>query len=67
MEMIGLSVRLDDQTRHALEAAAQRDDRKTRALARLLIREGLARRGYLLTEHGDDRMIAGGQGVGHDH
>ncbi len=67
MQMDGLSVRIDDQTKRALEAEAQRDNRKPRALARLLIREGLERRGYLVSEHGDDRIIAGGPGVGHDH
>ncbi len=60
------TLRLDDRTNRALETEAQRDDRKPRALARLLIREGLERRGYLLTEHGDDRMIAG-QGAEHGH
>lgn len=61
MQMNGMSIRLDDKTRHALEAAAQLDDRKPRALARLLIREGLERRGYLVNEHGDDRLIDGGR------
>lgn len=61
------TLRLDDRTNRALEAEAQRDDRKPRALARLLIREGLERRGYLVNEHGDDRMIAGGQGQGAEH
>ena len=67
MQMDGLSVRIDDQTKRALEAEAQRADRKPRALARVLIREGLERRGYLVNEHGDDRMIAGGQGQGVEH
>ena len=61
------TLRLDDRTNRALEAAAQRDDRRPRALARLMIREGLERRGYLVNEHGDDRMIAGGQGQGAEH
>lgn len=61
-----INVRIDDQTRRALEAAAQRDDRHTTALARLLIKEGLSRRGYHISTHGDDRQNAGGQGVQHD-
>lgn len=62
--MTVITLRIDDRTRRALEAAAQRDDRKPRALARLLVNEGLKKRGFLLTEHGDDRMIAGGHGQG---
>ena len=65
--MITTTIRIDDKTLRTLETEAHRHAAKPRALARLLIQEGLERRGYLLTEHGDDRMIAGGQGVGHDH
>jgi len=64
--MITTTIRIDDKTLRTLETEAQRHAAKPRALARLLIREGLERRGYLLTEHGDDRMIAG-QGVEHGH
>jgi hypothetical protein len=67
MQMEGLSVRFDNQTRRALETAARGDDRRPAALIRLLVKEGLTKRGFLLTEHGDDRQIAGGQGVEHDH
>jgi hypothetical protein len=64
MQMENMSLRLDEQTRHALEAAAQRDSRKPAALARLLISEGLRRRGILVVAHGDDRRIAGGERSG---
>jgi hypothetical protein len=61
--MIVMTVRISAQTKRDLEAAALRDDRKPAALARLLVEDGLKKRGYLLTEHGDDRQRAGGQGV----
>ncbi len=64
--MIVITLRIDAQTKRALEAAAKRDDRKPTALARLLVKDGLKKRGYLLTEHGDDRRHAGGQGGQHD-
>ena len=60
--MTTITFRVDDQTKRALEMAAQRDDRKPTTLARLLVRDGLKKRGYLLTEHGDDRQRSG-QGV----
>ena len=62
-----IAIRLDEGTRQALEAAAQRDDRKPTALARLLIREGLKRRELLMTGIGDERQIAGAQGGSHGY
>ena len=43
-----ITIRLDESTRAALIQAAARDDRKPRALARLLVKEGLKRRGLLI-------------------
>jgi predicted transcriptional regulator len=60
--MTTITFRVDEQTKRALEIAAQHDDRKPTTLARLIIRDSLKQRGYLLTEHGDDRQ-RNGQGV----
>jgi predicted transcriptional regulator len=57
--MTTITFRVDDQTKRALKLAALADDRKPTSLARLILKDGLKRRGYLLTEHGDDRKHAG--------
>lgn len=60
-----IAIRLDEATRQALNTEARRDDRKPTALARMLIREGLQRRGLSMTEIGDEKQIAGAQGGSH--
>lgn len=51
---VTMTIRLDPQTKTAIERQAQAEDRKPGALARLLIRDGLRARGLLI--HDDQEL-----------